>query len=263
MPPIIHCVRHGQGEHNLSHDNHNMPDPSLTTLGEEQSRNIAENYRGVFEGSELILASPLRRTISTALFAFQPILDGGKKVVAWPDLQEASYLPCDTGSDVAKLHAEFGSSPVDLTLVVPGWEIKTAESAADSTSLLARAAKARAWLAQRSEKEVVLVSHGCFLHFLTDEWVDSTCSHSKSMTISRTEHADTNRIHPGYAVTSWKNTELRSYMFVDGGEYGLHMEETPESRQRRRLTPRGPTPAERLRLRDESIQNWIKWGVIS
>ncbi|ATY63949.1 Histidine phosphatase clade-1 [Cordyceps militaris] len=241
MPPTIHCVRHGQGVHNLSHDNHDMPDPSLTTLGEEQSRELAEKHGGVFEGAELILASPLRRTISTALLAFKSILDGGRKVVAWPELQEASDLPCDTGSDVAKLQVEFDSSPVDLTLAVPGWEVKTAQSAANSTSLLARAANARAWLARRPEKEVVLVSHGCFLHFLTDDWVDSTCSH----------------------MTSWKHTELRSYNFVDGGEHGLYLQETPESRERRGLSPLEPTLAERFRLRDISIQNWIKCGVIS
>jgi broad specificity phosphatase PhoE len=101
-----------------------MPDPSLTTLGEEQSRDMADKYRGVFEGAQLVLASPLRRTISTALMAFKSILDSGRKVVAWPELQEASDLPCDTGSDVAKLYAEFGSCPVDLTLVEPGWEVK-------------------------------------------------------------------------------------------------------------------------------------------
>lgn len=64
--------------------------------------------------------------------------------------------------------------------------------------------------------------------------------------------ADDNHIHHGFIVTSWKNTELRSYTFVDGGEYGLYLKETPE-----------PTLDERFRLRDESIQSWIKWGVIS
>jgi hypothetical protein len=64
-------------------------------------------------------------------------------------------------------------------------------------------------------------------------------------------------------VTSWKNTELRSYTFVDGGEYGLYLQETPESRERRGLSPPEPTLDERFRLRDESIQSWIKWGVIS
>jgi hypothetical protein len=30
---------------------------------------------------------------------------------------------------------------------------------------------------QRPEEEIVLVSHGYFLHFLTDDWIDSLNTH--------------------------------------------------------------------------------------
>lgn len=129
MPPVIHCVRHAQGVHNLSHANHNILDPCLTDLGEKQSLDIANNYSGVFDDASLVLASPLRRTISTALLAFKTILGSYGKVLAWPAIQEASDLPCDTGSDVTELQAEFDSSSVDLTLVEPGWQIKVRTAA--------------------------------------------------------------------------------------------------------------------------------------
>lgn len=77
------------------------------------------------------------------------------------------------------------------------------------------------------------------------------------------QHAGYSSNYLEFAVTSWKNTELRSYTLADCGEDGMCMEETPESRQRRGLSPLGPTLADQLRLRDESIQSWIKWGVIS
>lgn len=64
-------------------------------------------------------------------------------------------------------------------------------------------------------------------------------------------------------MTSWKNTELRSYTFADGGDHGLYLKETPQSRERRGMAPLEPTLAERLQLRDESISSWVKWGVIS
>lgn len=47
------------------------------------------------------------------------------------------------------------------------------KNAATTTKLLERARLAREWLSQRPEKEIVLVTHGCFLHFLTDDWVNS------------------------------------------------------------------------------------------
>ena len=33
-----------------------------------------------------------------------------------------------------------------------------------------RAAKLRSWLFNRKEEVVVVVSHGCFLHALTEDW---------------------------------------------------------------------------------------------
>ena len=44
MAPIVHCVRHAQGYHNLSVANHSMPDPSLTPLGEEQCRQLRKDF---------------------------------------------------------------------------------------------------------------------------------------------------------------------------------------------------------------------------
>jgi hypothetical protein len=124
MPPIVHCVRHAQGVHNLSHANHNLPDPELTPLGEEQARELGAKFHSL-ENIELIVSSPLRRTIQTALLAFaSQVRDGGLQVVAWPDVQEASDLVCDTGSDLRDIEQQFNQSPVDFSLVAPGWHIK-------------------------------------------------------------------------------------------------------------------------------------------
>ena len=42
-----------------------------------------------------------------------------------------------------------------------------------ATCLLERAALARHWLSERAEAEIVVISHGCFLHFLTDDWINA------------------------------------------------------------------------------------------
>ena len=105
------------------------------------------------------------------------------------------------------------------------------EYAFEPKALIARAAKLRRWIKNRPEKEVVLVSHGFFNHFLTGD-VDEN----------------------GEQTTPWWNeAELRTYSFVDGnvdansaayvgggstvdGEDGAMIEETEESL--RRLGPR-------------------------
>jgi hypothetical protein len=76
----------------------------------------------------LVTASPLRRTIYTALESFQPVFDAhpGMKLIALPDVQETSDVPCDTGSEREALRQEFASAgvPVDLDLVHDGWNNK-------------------------------------------------------------------------------------------------------------------------------------------
>jgi len=37
-----------------------------------------------------------------------------------------------------------------------------------------RARAARRWLKARSEKEIVMVTHGGFLHYFTEDWEDSS-----------------------------------------------------------------------------------------
>jgi broad specificity phosphatase PhoE len=124
MSPIVHCVRHAQGVHNLSHANHHLLDPELTPLGEEQARALGARFPAL-ENIQLILSSPLRRAIQTALLAFpSQVGDGGLQVVAWPEVQEASDLICDTGRDLLDIKAEFEELPVDFTVVEPGWHIK-------------------------------------------------------------------------------------------------------------------------------------------
>jgi len=120
---IIHCVRHAQGVHNLSYNNHNIPDPSLTPYGERQCHELAATFPYHAE-VELVVASPLRRTIRTALLGFEPEVARGVQVIALPSLQEASNLPCDTGSDIEVLQEEFENTVADLGLVEEGWQVK-------------------------------------------------------------------------------------------------------------------------------------------
>lgn len=156
----IHCVRHAQGFHNISVANHTMHDPLLTPFGEEQCRTLQKTFP--YRNVDLIVASPLKRTIYTALLGFEEVLKNNKdlKVVGLPELQETSDLPCDTGSSVEELAKEFEGKPVDLSLVMPGWNDKKGRWAPTPQAIEERAMAARKWLMARPEKEIVLVTHG-------------------------------------------------------------------------------------------------------
>ncbi|KAM0204748.1 hypothetical protein ACHAQI_009922 [Fusarium lateritium] len=221
MPPIIHCVRHGQGVHNLSHANHHLPDPELTPLGEEQARNLCDRYPKL-ANVQLIVSSPLRRTLQTALLAFPSKLEGGLQVLALPEMQEASNLICDTGRDLADVKADFEQLPVNFDVVETGWHIKEDKWAPVASSLLKRAQVARKWLSERPEAEIVVITH----------------------------------------ATDWTNAEVRSFTFTSDKDGNPALSETKESRVGRGIEPVGLTQEQQLELRETSLQTWIEWGVI-
>lgn len=79
---------------------------------------------------DLIVSSPLRRSLYTALEVFTPAVSRGVKVIALPKLQETSDIACDTGTEVSELAKEFSveqgpsGSVVDLSLLEHGWWVK-------------------------------------------------------------------------------------------------------------------------------------------
>ncbi|KAJ5595202.1 phosphoglycerate mutase family protein [Penicillium hispanicum] len=251
MPPVIHCVRHAQGIHNLNTANHVIPDPLLTDLGHEQCTKLRENFPH-HDKIELVTASPLRRTIYTALESFGPVFEAhpDMKLIALPDVQETSDVPCDTGSEPQALREEFADKNVDLELVREGWNNKTDRYAPTNHALKERARAARRWLKARPEKEIVVVTHGGFLHYFTEDWEDSS----------------------QYQGTGWVNTEFRSFVFsganhtddlegyaLDGDNASLV--ETVESRQRRGKG--GPTPdrEQQRTLYKLGTQGWDDQGL--
>ncbi|KAM3513774.1 hypothetical protein MY11210_002587 [Beauveria gryllotalpidicola] len=222
MAPTIHLVRHAQGFHNLSAENETMHDPDLTPLGEQQCRDLRSEFPHHARVAHLV-ASPMRRTLWTCIRAFGDLpgpAAAAYPIVALDTLQELSDLPSDTGSPVAALAGEFGSK-VDLSRVRDGlWTDKLGDTPFEPTKdkIEARAREARRALRDlaglQTDKHIVVVTHGAFLHFLTDEFQDI----------------------PSGNATSWKNCEYRSYQFVDatGTDDGAAIIETDESWQRRR-----------------------------
>ncbi|KGQ02053.1 hypothetical protein PAAG_11234 [Paracoccidioides lutzii Pb01] len=247
MPPIIHCVRHAQGYHNLTYANHTLSDPLLTPHGESQCKDLSAEFPHHSQ-IDLIVASPLRRTLYTALLAFEDqIKSRGLTIIALPEIQETSDVPCDVGSDLELLEKEVAEKglPVDLKLVEEGWNSKTGKWAPTAEAIEDRAREARRWLKSRPEKEIVIVSHGGFLHYFTEDWQDSTL----------------------YQGTGWRNTEYRTYTFSDlvhqddlygrplGGDNAT-IQETPESRLRRGKSPEAPPRALRKQFFIQAMKGW-------
>ncbi|TQV98152.1 hypothetical protein V2A60_006172 [Cordyceps javanica] len=239
MPPTIHLVRHAQGFHNLCVENETLRDPDLTPLGEQQCLDLRAAFPHHARLTRLV-ASPMRRTLWTCIRAFGRT-DGNDDddsdsnsnsrtaadhpapypIIALDTLQELSDLPSDTGSSVAALAGEFGGR-ADLSRVRDGlWTDKLGDTPFEPTKdkIEARARESRRALRDMAAEDgpdshIVVVTHGAFLHFLTDEFQDI----------------------PNGNATSWKNCEYRSYQFTDptGADEDAAIVETDESWRRRR-----------------------------
>ncbi|OGM50662.1 hypothetical protein ABOM_000782 [Aspergillus bombycis] len=153
------------------------------------------------------MSSPMCRTLQTASLVFQTALTStlkSQRIIAFPDAQGTSSDPCDIGSDpdILQRIVEKEQWPVDLALVKEGWNQKTARSRYNQSNdaITARARDTRLFLRAKlrelvsngdEDAEIVLVSHGGFLHYLTDDWEDAYRN-------------------PG---TGWYNCETRAYVF--------------------------------------------------
>jgi len=208
-PRIITLVRHGQAEHNATR-NFLVHDPSLTLLGEAQCHELSKEFPSE-PPVDLLVSSPLKRTIQTTLFGFKKQVESGVKVEILAELQEVEELPCDTGSSRDDLEKEELFKGLDFSSLPDDWNSKKGKWAPDPRSVGERARIARKWLKSRSESHVVVVLHGGFLHYLTEDWVD----------------------YGNLPGIGWRNTEFRSYTFVDGDEDNASIIETDESKQRR------------------------------
>ena len=121
----------------------------------------------------LIVVSPMRRTMQTAILSVDWLMDKGVPVQANALWQENSDKPCDTGSAVAELEVEFPM--VDFSTVDPVYPDKTGPEGAtyayNRRAIVARAQKALGELRDRPEKAIVVVSHSGFLRQgMTGSW---------------------------------------------------------------------------------------------
>ncbi|KAI1331701.1 phosphoglycerate mutase-like protein [Xylariaceae sp. FL0255] len=166
MPPTLVLIRHAQAEHNLTRD-YNIRDPGLTERGRTQCVDLRNALQKdpIVQQADLIITSPMRRTIQTALDTVDWLIEKGVKIEADASWQENSDKPCDTGRDIKAVAAEFPD--IDYSTVDPLWPDKRSTAASQyhytKKAVLRRGQTALERLYSRPEKVIVVVSHSYFL----------------------------------------------------------------------------------------------------
>lgn len=158
--------------------------------------------------ADLIVSSPLRRTLQTTTLGWAPAvarLGGPRSVVLLPQAQECNALPCDTGSPRESLAADPEFAVFNLDPLTPEWTSKQGFWAPSEEALFRRARSVRQFLRGRPERNIVLVAHGDILRRITAS------------------------SEAGPSVYPWRNAEVRIFEFdpehVDSEDCFLYQKE--------------------------------------
>ncbi|KAL9244022.1 hypothetical protein vseg_017839 [Gypsophila vaccaria] len=228
----LHLVRHAQGFHNVAgekdHDaysSYDYLDASLTPLGWEQVDNLRKHVQatGLCKNIELVITSPLTRTMQTAAGVFgggeysdgigvPPLMVAGEGNSGRPAISSfgcSPFLAVELCREILGVHPcdkrrtkrEYQSSfpAIDFSLIESDedilWKEDTRETEEEGAE---RGMKFMKWLWTRKEKEIAIVSHSGFL-FNTLKAFGNDC----------------HQIVKDEICTHFKNCELRSMIFVD------------------------------------------------
>ncbi|KAI1199483.1 histidine phosphatase superfamily [Nemania serpens] len=171
MAPTIHILRHAHAAHQSNYDP-SIHDPELSALGIRQCQALAADIAKLGK-IDLILSSPMKRAIQTALVAFPAYTQSQSKIVLLSDLQECGTGNSDVGSSLADLVRQFGSAHLDYSFVYPAWTNKGPGTRYDPQFVTARARATRLFIraiAQRfraTDAHIVVISHLMYIGHLT------------------------------------------------------------------------------------------------
>ncbi|KAG5251086.1 phosphoglycerate mutase protein [Salix suchowensis] len=233
----IHLVRHAQGIHNVEGEKDNnaylseeLFDAHLTPLGWRQVDNLRKHVYecGVNKKIELVIVSPLLRTMQTAVGVFggERYMDGinapplmvenaGKSNhPAISSLHSPPFIavelcrehlgvhPCDRRRSISEYRSIFPA--IDFSLIESDEDVLwRADVREKDDEVAVRGQKFLNWLWTRKEKEIAVVSHSGFLYH-TLRGFGNDCYPSVKSEI----------------CTHFANCELRSVVLVDRGMIG-------------------------------------------
>lgn len=140
-------------------------DPALTDLGfGPQCNALASHLQSelpLAQKIELIVVSPMRRTMQTAQQGLGWLMEKGVPVILRAEFQENSDKPCDTGTAISEMEKEWPQ--FDWSSVDPVYPQNSGLFEFSMEGLRNRGIAARKFLRSRPEKVIAVVSHAGFL----------------------------------------------------------------------------------------------------
>jgi broad specificity phosphatase PhoE len=177
---IVHFLRHAEGYHNVAgRDDPNqylredLQDAVLTERGIFQCQQLQGFYQNRFKGAEVIVVSPMNRTLQTAAYVFSHFADKIPWIALECIREQTGLRPCDRRSHISvyKENYPFVSYESISTENDELFE-KYGSSREPVEEVINRGREFIQWLKSRKEREIIVVSHAAFLRNLFNEIVN-------------------------------------------------------------------------------------------
>jgi len=178
MSKKLFCIRHGTSEHNVRYHEigelafNEKEDTILLAPGIEEARNLGKNWEEI-DNIELVLVSPLSRTLETATQIFKTqIFDKKVPMIALDCLIEYPQHSelCNKRKAKKDIVAKYPHVNFDRIANELYWNSKKEES---YDVLKERVEFAKNWIRMRKENKIAIVSHSSYLaQFLNGEIID-------------------------------------------------------------------------------------------
>jgi broad specificity phosphatase PhoE len=178
MRRIIHCIRHGVAEHNIlypligkkAYYGEENTDTKLVQTGIDQAITLGKNW-GEKKKIDLVVVSPLSRTLQTASYIFQGI----HVPILTHELLREYPMGMETPNKRSNKDLLENIYPnINFSLLLSNKDNLWREDKEETPEeLRIRVKKIKEWLKRRPEKNIALISHATFIYqFLYDIFND-------------------------------------------------------------------------------------------
>lgn len=171
-------LRHGQGTHNSAASDHGTAvyldiafhDAPLNDVGKEQCLEAGQALaaKGLLHTFELVLVSPLTRTLQTATLVLSALEGAAPPMQACELIREAYGLhPCDSRSSLSALQPLYPRVSFDMVETdLDAWHNPHERETLDSVTERCKTFLELLAREYSGIKHVLVVSHGVFLEYL-------------------------------------------------------------------------------------------------
>ncbi len=185
---IIHFVRHAEGEHNaaaaINHDAYleeQFEDSLISPKGFTQCHALAtdKNLVASVLSAQLLLTSPMRRTMQTATLSF-PYLMGKIPWIALESIRETTGIhPCDRRHPLSSHASNFPHISFDHVESECDPLYHLYDTREPNEDVIKRAKEFLNWLKNREESEIIVVTHSAFLGVFYSHLIGATNDDAK------------------------------------------------------------------------------------